>query len=133
MSGDSVEELIDPPGNLGNQLIELVDTVESELSLMDWGVHEARGLDRRHIHPSAGTSVDARVTYWHPPIEWKSSWRPPLKLPRILPPYKATLVKWCPPMWWPPTQIREGRLIVWGRPSERHILDSDMVRAQHSF
>ena len=45
--GDAIEESLDQPPHL----IELVDTVESELSLMDWGVHEASGIDRRHVHP----------------------------------------------------------------------------------
>ena len=58
MNADDVEESLDQPPHL----IELVDTVESEISLMDWGVHEARGLDRAHLHPNAGTLVDAGVT-----------------------------------------------------------------------
>ena len=55
MSADDVEESLDQPPHL----IELVETVESEISLMDWGVHEARGIDRRHVNPEAGTYVDA--------------------------------------------------------------------------
>ena len=88
MDGDPVKEDMGPAN-----FIELVDTIESEISLIDWGVHESSGIDRKHVHPEADKNVDARLRYWHPPMVWRSDWMPPIKLPAIMPPYKATLVK----------------------------------------
>merc|ERR1711867_24164 len=56
-------------------------------------------------------------------MEWRGGWHLPLELPKppaAQPTYKAVLAKWCSPMWWPPCQISEGRLLVWWKPGDKH-------------
>ena len=120
MAGHGVEDPVDnePPK------IPLVDTVESELD-MEWEVHQAAGINRDHIASDALPHTEARVRWWRPPLRWNGSWHPPFKLPprkEDQPHYMVKLVKWCPPMWWPPTQISEGQLGVWWKPGDLHTL-----------
>ena len=116
LNGDPVEEPLPAAPH-----ISLVETVESELDLpMDWNVHSAAGISRAHIAEGADPLTEARIRLWHPPIAWNGGWRIPLKQPTFLPFYGVTLVKWCPPMWWPPVKINRGQLAIWPVPGDKH-------------
>ena len=115
-------------------VMELVDTMDSTFrDSINWEIHGAAGIARAHIDPQAPPQyVEARIRLWEPPVAWRGDWVPPMKLPKegVRPYYKTTLVKWCPPMWWPPVVIREGQLAIWRQPGDRHRGPPDRVETE---